>query len=386
LRGVANARKWHEGPVRILHALYGMNRGGAETWLMHVLRHIDRDRFRMDFLVHTTQPGGYDDEIRALGSKVIPCPHRPAPWAYAARFKRILRQHGPYDIVHAHSAHFSGYMLRLAHQAGVPVRMAHSHNDTAIPDRNARTRSRLCLRVMNWWIRRHATVGLAASGKAAAALFGPDWQADPRWRILHYGIDPAPFGEAVSSVEVRAELGIPANAFVIGHVGRFDEQKNHAFLVDIFAEVARQEPQARLLLVGGGALRPSIEEKAERLRMADRVVFAGVREDVPRLMRGAMDVFVFPSLYEGLPIAGIEAQAAGLPFVLSDVITEEMDVVTPLLRRVSLSQPARAWAEAVRAARLGGPQISHAEALLAVESSSLNISTSVANLEALYDE
>jgi len=239
---------------------------------------------------------------------------------------------------------------------------------------------------MNWWIRRHATVGLAASGKAAAALFGPDWQADPRWRILHYGIDPAPFGEAVSSVEVRAELGIPANAFVIGHVGRFDEQKNHAFLVDIFAEVARQEPQARLLLVGGGALRPSIEEKAERLRMADRVVFAGVREDVPRLMRGAMDVFVFPSLYEGLPIAGIEAQAAGLPFVLSDVITEEMDVVTPLLRRVSLSQPARAWAEAVRAARLGGPQISHAEALLAVESSSLNISTSVANLEALYDE
>ncbi len=340
----------------------------------------------MDFLLHTTQPGAYEEEIRALGSKIIRCPHRPAPWAYAARFKRILRQHGPYDIVHAHSAHFSGYMLRLAHQAGVPVRMAHSHNDTSTCDLSALVTKRIALRVMDSWIHRHATVGLAASQEAGSALFGSGWEADPRWQILHYGIDLAPFKEAVDAAAIRAELDLPDDAFVVGHVGRFCEQKNHTFLVEIFAEVARHDPQAMLLLVGDGPLRSSIEAYVQRLHLADHVVFAGVRGDVPRLMMGAMDVFLLPSLYEGLPLCGIEAQAAGLPLVLSDVITRELDVVAPLIRRIPLQQPASVWAQAVRAAKRNVLEIRRAEARLAVERSSLNISNSLASLEAIYTE
>jgi glycosyltransferase involved in cell wall biosynthesis len=370
--------------TRILHVVGGMNRGGVETWLMHVLRSIDRQRFRMDFLVHTTAPCAYDDEIRVLGSRIIPCLHPKRPWSYARNFGRIMRDHGPYDIVHGHVHHYNGYVLRLAQQVGVPVRVAHSHNDTSRRQATAGLLRRGYLTSMKRWIAQHATVGLAASRKAAAALFGPAWKTDPRWRILHYGIDLRPFQDPVDQIAVRAELNIPPDAFVIGHVGRFFEQKNHTFLVDIVAEVARQEPRTFLLLVGDGSLRPAIEQKAGQARLADRVVFAGVRPDVPRLMLGAMDVFLFPSLFEGLGLVLVEAQSAGLPCIVSDAVPEEADVVKPLMRRMSLSQPASVWAEAVLAARDAALVVTQPEALTIIEKSPFNIQTSVRQLESVY--
>jgi glycosyltransferase involved in cell wall biosynthesis len=373
-----------ESPIRILHVLGGMVRGGVETWLMHVLRHIDREHFQMDFLVHTTQPCAYDDEIRALGSQIIPCLDPPRPWLYAHNFKRILREHGPYDIVHSHVHHYSGYVLRLAQQAGVPVRMAHCHNDTSQVEAQAGLLRRGYLTLMKRWIAQHATVGLAASRLAAADLFGPVWEADPRWQILHYGIDLTPFRNPVDPVAVRAELNIPAEAFVMGHIGRFAEQKNHAFLVDIAIEVAKHEPRTRLLLVGDGLLRPAIEQKVAQADLTDRVIFAGLRADVPRLMRGVMDVFVLPSFYEGLPLVGIEAQAAGLPVILSDAITEEIDRVRPLVQRLSLSHPASVWAEVILAVRDTAPATTQQEALAVIEKSSFDIQTSVKSLAEVY--
>jgi len=371
-------------PIRILHVVGGMVRGGVETWLMHILRHIDRDRFHMDFLVHTTQPCAYDDEARALGSRIIPCLHPSRPLLYAHNFKRTLREHGTYDTVHSHVHHYSGYILRLAQQAGVPLRIAHSHNDTSSLQAQAGLLRRLYLRLMKYWIGRHATVGLAASRKAAVALFGPGWNADLRWQILHCGIDLAPFQNRVDPTAVRAELGIPPGAFVIGHVGSFGEQKNHTFLVDIAAEVAKREPKMFLLLIGDGPLRPVIEQKVIWKGLAERVVFAGIRPDVPRLMLGAMDVFVLPSFHEGLPIVGIEAQAAGLPFILSDATTEELDKVKPQIRRMSLSQPASAWAEVILTARDAAPAITQADALAIIEKSSLNIAYSIRMLGKVY--
>lgn len=124
-------------PVRILHVLGGMERAGAETWLMHLLRMIDRDRYRMDFLVHVPEPQDYDDEIRALGSSILPCPHTRNPCRYARAFGEILRAHGPYDVVHSHVHHHSGFVLRLAKHAGVPTRIAHSHLDDAQAEAHA---------------------------------------------------------------------------------------------------------------------------------------------------------------------------------------------------------------------------------------------------------
>ena len=362
-----------------------MNRGGVETWLMHVLRHIDRERFHMDFLVHTEKPGAYDEEIRSLGAEIIPCPNPSSrPWTYARNFKRILREQGPYNVVHSHVHNFSGYVLRLARQEGIPIRISHSHTVTSRSDEKAGAARRIYLSAMKRWIDKHSTLGLAASRKAASALFGPGWQTDPRWRVLYYGVDPEPFQATVDPVAVRAELGIPKDAFVVGHVGSFREPKNHTFLVRVAAEVAKREPNMRLLLIGDGPLYPTIEQQVTDLGIADKVVFAGLRADIPRLMLGAMDVFVFPSVYEGLGLVGVEAQVAGLPVILSDTIPEDIEVIHSLIRRLSLSQPVSRWAEAIMEAHGATNKANRPDTLGLLEQSRFNIWRTVKELEGCY--
>ena len=372
-------------PIRILHVVGGMNRGGVETWLMHVLRHIDRDRFQMDFLVHTEKPCPYDDEARALGSKIIPCLSPSKPWLYGRNFKRILREYGPYDIVHSHVHHFSGYVLYWAKQAAVPIRIAHSHNDTSAIDAKAGLHRRLYLTLTKWLIDRYATLGLAASYKVATVLFNRAWKTDSRWQILYCGVDLTPFRELVDSVAIRAEFGIPADAFVVGHVGRFEEQKNHQFMIDIVAKIAQREPKTHLLLIGDGSLRSQIQQKVISHGLANHVTFAGLRPDVPRLMLGAMDLFLLPSIHEALGLVLIEAQAAGLPCVFSDVVPEEANAVTPLVRQVSLSKSASEWAEAVISAKTGASAIAQADTLPVLEHSPFNIVVSVKKLTDVYE-
>ena len=370
--------------LRILHVVGGMNRGGIETWLMHILKYIDRDRFQMDFLVHTREHCSYDEQVRALGSRIIYCSNPKRPWSYTPKFKSILSEYGPYDIIHSHVHHFSGYILRLARQAGVPVCISHSHNDTSSNQARAGFKRRLYLTLMQRWIDRYSTLGLACSHQAAASFFGADWHIDHRWQVLYYGIDLNPFQDFINPINVRQEFGIPADAFVIGHIGRFVEQKNHEFLLEIAAEVAKREPKMRLLLVGDGLLRPEMEQKVARIGLRDRTIFAGIRPDVPQVMRGAMDAFLLPSLFEGLGLVLIEAQAAGIPCLFSDVVPEEVDVVKPLVRRLSLSQPASEWAEVLLAQLKVEAAITQSNALALVKSSSFNIKTSVHKLENIY--
>ena len=370
--------------LRILHVVGGMNRGGIETWLMHVLRHINRYRFQIDFLVHTTETGAYDQEIRTLGSRVISCPPTVQPWLYARNFQRILHEYGPYDIVHSHVHHFSGNVLRLASQSGVPSCIAHCHTDTSTIEAKAGWKKRFYIALMKHWISRYATIGLACSHNAATNLFGISWKNDPRWQTFYCGVDLKPFQALINSVNVRAEFGIPADAFVIGHVGRFVEIKNHAFILKLVAEIAQREPRTRLLLLGDGSLRPDIQQQVLRQGLTDHVIFAGVRTDVTRLMLGAMNTFILPSFYEGLPLVLLEAQAAGLPCFFSDVITEEVEIVKPLVQRLSLSQPVSVWADAILTTKDAGLRITQPEALRLVQQSAFNIQTCVKDLENLY--
>ncbi|MFP3869170.1 MAG: glycosyltransferase family 1 protein [Desulfobacteraceae bacterium] len=371
-------------PKRILHIVGGMNRGGVETWLLHVLRHSDSSCYHHDFLVHTNQTCAYDEDIRSSGSRIIPCPFTHRPLSYAREFKRLLRLHGPYDIVHSHVHFYSGFTLRLAHQVGVPVRIAHSHSDTKKLQAKAGLPRRLYLALMKKWLNTYATAGLACSRPAAAALFGSDWQNDGRWQVLHNGIDLNPFFIKLNTTNLRSELGIPRNAFVIGHVGRFFEPKNHAFLVDIALEIAKREPTCYFLLVGDGPLRPPIEEKFAQAGLAAKTIFAGARADVPFLMRRAMDVFLFPSLFEGLGLVLVEAQASGLPCIISDVVPREAEVVKTLVQRLSLGQPPSVWAEAVLEARHSSHSITKEQALAMVEQSPFNILSGVKSLEQVY--
>ncbi|MGQ9592378.1 MAG: glycosyltransferase [Planctomycetota bacterium] len=369
--------------MRILHVLRRMDRGGAETWLVHVLRRIDRERFAMDFLVHSEEPAAYDGEVRALGSRIIPCLHPSRPWAYARNFLRALEEHGPYDVLHSHVHHFSGFVLWLARRAGIRVRIAHSHSDTASLDARAPLPRRVYLRAMEKLVARCATAGLAASRRAAAALFGARWESDPRWRGRFCGIDLDPFRAPVERRGVRREFGLSERAFVIGHAGRFHPTKNHLFLLGVAAELARGVPETRLLLLGDGPLRPAIEARAKELGIRERVVFAGIRADVPRLMKGAMDVFVFPSLHEGLPITILEAQAAALPAVVSTAVPEGAAVLPSLIRRLPLDAGAEKWAEAAIEAR-AAPPVDPERACALLAASPFSITASVRALEAVY--
>lgn len=369
-------------PIRILQVVGGMNPGGIETWLMHILRNIDRQQFQIDFLVHTTETCAYDEEILALGSRIITCTSPSLKWwIYNANFSQILKQNGDYDIVHSHVHHFSGYILRLAKLAGVPVRIAHSHNDTSSAEARAGWKRKAYVTSMKKLIDRYATLGLAASQDAAVDLFGDRWKSDSRRQLLYCGLDLKPFQAQIDARNIRSKLGIPADAFVIGHVGRFETQKNHQFLLEVAAEVAHREPKVHILLIGDGPLHPAMKAKVAQLNLSDRVTFAGLRSDVPQLMMGAMDIFIFPSLYEGLGLVLIEAQAAGLPCILSDVIPSEADVVKPLMKRLSLTQPASYWAKELLSQRT--KEIIPG-ALTSVMNSKFNLDISLRQLTQMY--
>jgi glycosyltransferase involved in cell wall biosynthesis len=367
---------------RVLHVVGRMDRGGVETWLMHVLRHIDRDRFHLDFLTHTTAAGVFDDEIRRHGSRVLPCPDPRRPWSYGPSFRRIVWDYGPYDVVHSHVHHFSGLVLALARTSGIAHRIAHSHSDTAAPERVAGLARKGYSSFMRRCLDLNASVEMAVSQAAGVALFGAGWAGNPRRHVLPYGIDLQPF-RAGRDPEARRELGVGPDALLLGHVGNFVPVKNHAFVLRVFSAVAERCRQARLLLVGRGPLEEPMRHAAQAAGLSDRVVFAGERGDVARLLRGAVDVFLFPSHYEGLPLAVIEAQAAGLPLVVSDTITPEVDIVPGLVKRLSLLQPPSAWADACLAA----PERRHvpATALGRVADSVFNIDRCVRDLERVYE-
>lgn len=370
-------------PLRILHVVGGMNPGGVETWLMHVLRRIDRERFRMDFLVHTTTPCAYDDEIRSLGSEIIPCLGPRNPFRYARRLRDVLARND-YTIVHSHVHHYSGLVLRVAAKAGVPTRIAHSHNDTSTLERTGSPARKLYLALMKRWIDRYATLGFACSRPAAACLFGADWATDNRYSVLYYGIDLKCFrANGLNPAAVRREIGIPSGAIVVGHVGRMAPQKNHLFLIDIFAEIRKREPRAHLLLIGDGPLRPAIEQRVQKHGLGNSVTFAGLRPDVPRLMLAAMDVFLFPSLYEGLPVVLIEAQAAGLPSVISNVVPPEVDLLSSLVSRIDLARASDQWAAAALAAAIPAVE-GRSNSLQFIEQTDMNIDNGVARLTHVY--
>jgi glycosyltransferase involved in cell wall biosynthesis len=371
-------------PPRVLHVVGVMNRAGVETWLMHVFRLMDRTALQFDFVVHTDQPGDYDDEIRALGGRILPCPHPRRPWSYARRFRAILRNNGPYRVVHSHVYHYCGFTLKLAAAEGVGVRIAHSHVDVLPQDAAATLLRRLYMRLMSQWIGRYATVGLAASRSAREALFGT-LPRDGRWRVHPCSIDLSPFRPPADRTRVRASLGIPPDAFVVGHVGRFHAQKNHDFIVSIASALMRREPGLRLLLVGVGPNQARIRGLLAERGLAEKTVMAGARADVPRLL-AAMDCFLFPSRYEGLGLAVVEAQAAGLPCVVSDRVPDEATVMPALVQRLPLTTSEDLWADAVVRARRLGAGVTAGSGLASVERSSFNVRRSLPSLLDLYEQ
>ncbi len=371
--------------ISVLHLAGRLNPGGIETWLLQVLQSAKDTDFHMDVLVVTNQPGELDDAVRQAGARLF-ITNRPLnPLGQFYDLRAIHRQWGPYDIVHSH-VQPGGIQLRLAHSCEISVRIAHSHTSELLAP-GLRFHQKIVARLTKSWVRRYATHGLACSESAAETLFGKKWRDDARWQILHYGIDLTAFRE---SGELRGEwrrsLGLPEDAFVIGHVGRMSPEKNHQFLITLTHALVTRMPDSYLILVGDGPIRPQVEKWIEQKGLTERVRLLGSRRDVPVLMTNLFDLFLFPSIYEGLPLVVIEAQAAGLPIVASTAVPKEAIVVPQLVRRLSLDEPPTAWVEAVTAARQSPPAIPREHCLSAMERSDFNIKVCTEKLFQIYHE
>ena len=290
--------------IHVLHVLGSLNRGGIETWLIQVLRHIDRDRFQLDFCCLGGEAGLYAPEVEALGSRIFPCRLTKNLPQFNTRFSRILKA-TPYKVVHSHVHYFSGYILWRAAQAKIKMRIAHSFT---APSATGVTLPRQgYLRLMHRLIERYATVILGNSSESLQSLCGANWQTDPRCQLMYLGTDFTPFAKVIDQARIRQQYGIPRDALIIGHVGRLTEAKNQRFLIDIQAEIERQRDNIWLLLVGDGSLHADLVNYAYQKQVTHCVMTGGVVET--QSLYGIMDLFVFPSLWEGLPQAVIEAQA-----------------------------------------------------------------------------
>ena len=347
---------------------------------MDVWRHIDRDRFHFTFCSLSGKPGVFESEIISLGGRIILCPICQGYRTFAKRFTEILDEIR-YAVVHSHMLFFSGLTLRLAARKGVPIRIAHAH--TTQQDGERHIRRRLYTWAMRHSIRNYATRGIGCSAQAADFLFTPSWRTQTAYDVIPCGINPARFQTVVTRSKLCESLGIPPAARIIGHVGSFRPQKNHAFLLRVVASLIAEDPRTHAVLVGDGHLRGEIEELARHLGILEHLTFTGIRDDVAILMRNLFDLVVFPSRYEGLGIVVIESQCAGVPCLVSDVIPKSVTLIEQLVHRESLQAGHEAWAR--RALEiLDRPAYDKNCALRQVEASQFNISAGVRFLSELY--
>lgn len=337
-------------PIRILNVVGRMDRGGIETLIMNIYRHLDRDRVQFDFLAHYGKENAdYNEEIRALGGRIYEMPvikttkktYYGKFFVYRRALKRFFREHPEYRVVHGHMTNTAAIYMPIAQKTGkVTCCIAHSHMTKA--QKTVSPLTALGTNILRRPIRRVATDYFSCSEAASLWLFRQEDVDAGRVTVLKNGVDVGRFryDEEIRAC-VRRELGVEEKT-VIGHVGRFFAPKNHGQLLDIFAAYHKAHPDSVLLLVGEGELQEAARQKVAALGLADSVQFLGLRSDIPRVLQ-AFDLFLMPSLHEGMPLVGVEAQAAGLPLVVSDTVTPELDIIGNV-RFVPLSSPPEVWA------------------------------------------
>lgn len=323
--------------IRVLHIVGIMNMGGLENFIMSVYRKIDREKIQFDFLVTREEEGIFDDEIRALGGKIYNIPHmsKVGYFKYQKILFKFFKQHPEYSIVHVHRDALCSIYLKQAKKAGVKIRIAHSHTIQLAQHRSIKDMIVLIIKKYAMFFTKFAaTEYFACSKDAGRWLFGKN--PDKKVKVIKNGIDTKKYiySQAIRD-KVRKELDIDENTFIIGHVGRFNSEKNHEFLIDLASQLKKDKLDFKLLLVGEGELLLKIKNKAKSLNLEKEVVFLGIRNDVNKLMM-AFDVFVFPSQFEGLGIVMIEAQTTGLNCIASEGVPVEADMNLGLVNYFSV--------------------------------------------------
>jgi glycosyltransferase EpsF len=364
--------------IKVAQVLARLDRGGIESRLKEIILAYDKENFHIDFVLTNPKAGVYDEIMREEGAKLNIVPLEEGIWRFSWKLFRLFKQE-KYDVVHARPYFFCGWICFIAFLTRVPIRISHSHTSRVY--KNVSLKRKGYLAIQRILIRLFSTRKLACSKKAGRALFGK-----MSFEIFPNGINFDKFlkkGNENRRESLLDLFNLPKDAVCIGHVGRFVEAKNHFFLIDIFKEVSEKIPDAYLLLVGDGPLQEEIRAKAEGLNLRN-ILFLGARDDVDILMKNLFDIFIFPSLYEGLPGVLLEAQAAGLKCLISDVISRETILVAGNVERCSLQEPALTWAEKSCKMLSGRENLGDEEIAKIVKSSPFNIHYSVRVLEEVY--
>ena len=334
-------------PIRVLHAVGNMGIGGIETLIMNVYRNIDRSKVQFDFLIHTPTDGEYGEEIKKLGGRLY---HMPVLrdklhtyywryFEYKHALKKFFIEHPEIKIVHGHMTNTASIYMPIAQKYGkVKCCIAHSHQTEATPGLSG-----VVTNFLQKNVEKVATDYFACSEEAAKWIYSPELVKAGKVKVIHNGADVEKYHfDSVEHEMLKKKMGYEGK-IVIGNVARFKKQKNHTFLIDIFAEIHKKNDQTVLVLVGQGELEEEMKKKVSRLGLENCVDFLGARNDVPTLLQ-VFDLFLLPSLFEGLPLVGIEAQAAGLPVVASNTVTPETDI-TGNVTFLPLDLPASEWAD-----------------------------------------
>ena len=329
-------------PIRVAQVVGRMMGGGVEATVMNHYRHIDRSRVQFDFIAQTDSTVVPREEIESLGGRVFFVPPYKNPIAYVNACRRLFKDIKP-DIVHSNMNAVSMFTLMAAKQAGVKIRIAHSHS-TSNPAERGKTLVKNMLRPFS---RVYPTHYAACSDYAARWLFGDKLVDSGAVHLIRNAIDLDQFSYSQQArSQKRSELGIQPDQLVVGQVGRLCFQKNQSFSLKVFAELLKRVPDAVLIIVGDGDSRGELEYQTRSLGITNRVRFLGVRADVAELY-SLFDVLLFPSTYEGLGMAAIEAQATGLSVIASDHVPNEAGVIPRLMQRLSLDEPPAYWADQI---------------------------------------
>lgn len=340
-------------PIRVLHIFTILNRGGAESMIMNYYRNIDRSKVQFDFLVHKEQKGVFEEEIRDLGGCIyrLPSINPLFPKTYYRNLKKFLLEH-EYKIVHCHINTLSYYPLKVAKDMGIPIRIAHAHTTTQPLKLSAIFKSPFESLKILYKEKNKYKVKIPASHLFACGKSAGEWLfAQSDYKIISNAIDVSQYVYDIKKAErLKASFGFK-NELVVGHVGNFSYPKNYPFLLQCFKSIKQMRSDAKLLLIGGGKMEQTIKSQVEEMGLTDDVLFLGVRNDVPDLMQ-MMDVFLFPSFYEGLPVTLIEAQASGLKIFASDSIAKEVGI-TEEIYFLPLSTSPDEWAKQIISVDIG---------------------------------
>lgn len=329
--------------IKVLQYVSCMNRAGAETLLMNIYRNINREKYEFHFIKHTKEKCDYDDEILELGGKFIylDSPNIKKISKYKNDFKKVVEDNGPYEAIHTHMQLMNGLVLKTAYECGMKNRISHAHlNGDYSKDSFFREMYR---KYSKYLIKKYATKNIACSNESGKYLYG-----GRKFILLNNAIDLEKFDDnGIYKRYLNEEFNLENNIKIITHIGRFVEAKNHSFIIDVFSKLIKEDENYRLFLCGDGPLKEEIENKVKSLNLKKYVYFLGVRNDVNKILLGS-DLYFMPSILEGLPVALVEAQAAGCECLISKNIPKDGDLGMDIVDFLDLDEGLEVWSNKIK--------------------------------------